>query len=100
MFASDTKYTQQFDALIGDILAVTEACGVELPWLTEFLYESAFHDCAFVAYHKGDFKDWGFADEGIRDNHSDNQEAPAYQPRLSYSQRSGKGIRCRTMLQT
>ena len=67
--ASETKYAQQFDALIGDILAGTAVCNVEIPWLTEFLCEKAFHDCDFVAYHAASFNDWGFSDEGIRDNH-------------------------------
>ena len=68
--APETQYKSQLDALVSDILAGTAASFVEIPWLTDFLYESIFHDCDFVAYHADSFKDWGFSDEGIRDYHS------------------------------
>lgn len=68
--APETQYKSQLDALVSDILAGTAASFVEIPWLTDFLYETKFHGCDLVAYHADSFKDWGFSDEGIRDYHS------------------------------
>ena len=68
--APESKYKSQLDALVRDILAGTAAIDVEIPWFTDLIYETNLHDCDFVAYHADSFKDWGFSDEGIRDNHS------------------------------
>ena len=65
--ASESKYRSQLDALVRDILAGTAAIDLEIPWLTDLIYETNFHDCDFVAYHADSFKDWGLSDEGIRD---------------------------------
>ena len=67
--ASETKYSQQFDQLVADVLADQAKPDTEIPWLSEFLHESPFHDCDFVAYYADSLSDWGFSDEWIRDNY-------------------------------